>query len=213
MNFLLLGPLNQKTNKSKRIEPIIQFLKKKRHKVFNTNDKITFNYIKKNKIGFIICSGYPYKINSKIVYLFKNKIINLHPALLPHGKGVGSLLFCIINQHQLGISIHYIDKDFDTGDIILEEYVPPKMNETFRNYYTRLLDKLNNLLFKNFTLIINDQITTKTQKRTIENEFYTRLRSEVVIEFFDLTYDIPVKKLKNFSLGYSMNESFLEEFC
>ena len=48
----------------------------------------------------IICSGYPHIINKTIISLVKNRIINLHPAYLPHGKGVGALVFSLIKNHQ-----------------------------------------------------------------------------------------------------------------
>ena len=211
MNILVLGPPNQKTRKDKRIEPIILFLKNKGYRVFNENKIITLSFIKKNNIQFIICNGYPYKINSRIVKILKNKIINLHPAMLPQGKGVGALLFCIIKKQKLGISIHFIDEEFDTGKIIYEKIVHPCIDETFRKYYLRLLDELNNSFIKIFDSICNKSIKAKLQKNNNESSFYTRSKSEIVIEFFDSFYDIPIKELQNFSSGFAMNESFFEE--
>ena len=210
MNILILGPLNQKTAKSKRLEPIIKFLNEKNHCTFQTNKKISINYVKNFSIKMIICSGYPYKIETKIINSLKNRIINLHPAYLPYGRGVGALLFSFIKNHPIGITIHFIDKNLDTGKIIAQKKINPNLNESFRLFYLRLLDELNKLFFKEFKKIILVKNIGKKQKKYNDLDLYTRRRSEIVYEFFDNSYDINISDLKNFSKGYLMNEKFFD---
>ena len=208
MNILVLGPVQQKTKSGLRVEPIINFFKNKNFVVFSENKKITLSFIKKNNITLIICSGYAYKIDIKIINFLKNKIFNLHPAILPYGKGIGALLFCIIKDYPLGVTIHLIDKNFDTGKIICQKMIQPKISETFRIYYLRLLDELNMLFISEFDNIININHTKKNQKITRKYDFYTRARSEIVYEFFNVSYDIKIKDIYCFSRGYLENEKF-----
>ena len=46
MNILILGPLNQTTAQNKRLEPLIKFLSKKNYRTYQSNEKISFNFIK-----------------------------------------------------------------------------------------------------------------------------------------------------------------------
>ena len=212
MNILILGPLNQTTAQNKRLEPLIKFLSKKNYRTYQSNEKISFNFIKNKSIKMIICSGYPHIINKTIISLVKNRIINLHPAYLPHGKGVGALVFSLIKNHPIGITIHYIDKNVDTGKIIAQKLVNPRLNENFRSFYLRLLDELNKLFFREFKQIVSGKNKGKKQEKINDSDFYTRRRSEIIYEFFGNTYDINVSDLKNFSKGYLMNEIFFDTF-
>ena len=80
-------------------------------------------------VGLIVLAGYLKKIPAEVVHHFPQKIINVHPALLPlyGGKGMYG-----INVHQAvrdagdqfsGISIHYVDEIYDNGEIICQHKI------------------------------------------------------------------------------------------
>ena len=77
----------------------------------------------------IVLAGFLKKIPKKIIDVFKNRIINIHPALLPKygGKGMYGL-----NVHQKvidnkddysGFTIHYVNENYDEGDIIFQKKI------------------------------------------------------------------------------------------
>ena len=69
-----------------------------------------------------ICAGYPYKIPK--IDNDKAYGINLHPSLLPRVRGIMPLPFVIMHdQAAAGFTIHKIDNDFDTGEILYQEAV------------------------------------------------------------------------------------------
>ena len=76
---------------------------------------------------FIILAGFLWKIPQKIVAAFPNKIINIHPALLPKygGKGMyGMHIHKAVKQHneiETGITIHYVNENYDEGAVIFQE--------------------------------------------------------------------------------------------
>jgi phosphoribosylglycinamide formyltransferase-1 len=75
---------------------------------------------------FIILAGFLWKIPQKIVDAFPNKIINIHPALLPKygGKGMyGMNVHKAVkenNEVETGITIHYVNEKYDDGAIIFQ---------------------------------------------------------------------------------------------
>lgn len=92
--------------------------------------------LKAAKIDFIVLAGFLWKIPQDLINHYRNKIVNIHPALLPKfgGKGMyGSRVHeAVINsgEQESGITIHYVDEHYDNGDIIFQERVPIADNET-----------------------------------------------------------------------------------
>ena len=92
--------------------------------------------LKKNKIDLIVLAGFLWKLPSVLIAAYSNKIINVHPALLPKfgGKGMyGNYVHeTVINskEKQSGISIHYVDEIYDHGKIIFQAHCNVDENET-----------------------------------------------------------------------------------
>lgn len=88
------------------------------------------------KIDFIVCAGFLWKIPHNIIHAFPNKIINVHPALLPKfgGKGMYGMNVhkAVINsgEKESGITIHYINEQYDEGEIILQKKCEVTNNDT-----------------------------------------------------------------------------------
>ncbi|MES2430179.1 MAG: phosphoribosylglycinamide formyltransferase [Bacteroidota bacterium] len=82
--------------------------------------------LKGHKIDFIVLAGFLWKIPAKLIGAYPNKIINIHPALLPNygGKGMyGSRVHEAViaaKEKESGISIHYVDELYDHGNIIFQ---------------------------------------------------------------------------------------------
>jgi phosphoribosylglycinamide formyltransferase-1 len=105
-------------------------------------DKVSFtngellNEIKSKKPNLIVLAGFLWKIGSDWVKEFSNKIINIHPALLPKygGKGMYGMHVhnAVIQAKELesGITIHYVNGLYDEGQIIKQFRVAMSENET-----------------------------------------------------------------------------------
>ena len=98
----------------------------------------------------------------------------------------------------------------DTGRIIKQKIINPKLNENYRIFYLRLLDELNHLFMREFNNILSKKNKLSKQKIPLHLDFYTRERSEIIYEFFDNTYDINIKELVSFSNKFAENEDFFE---
>ncbi|HKH62621.1 MAG TPA: phosphoribosylglycinamide formyltransferase [Flavitalea sp.] len=112
--------------------------------------------LKAAKIDFIVLAGFLWKIPQNLIYHYRNKIINIHPALLPKfgGKGMyGSRVHeAVINcgEHESGITIHYVDEHYDNGDVIFQKRVPVADNETPES----LASKIHDLEHTHYPMII-----------------------------------------------------------
>jgi phosphoribosylglycinamide formyltransferase-1 len=92
--------------------------------------------LKESGIDFIVLAGFLWKIPSELIEAYRNKIINIHPALLPKygGKGMYGLQVhqAVIDnkEKESGITIHYVDEHYDNGDIIFQATCPVLDNDT-----------------------------------------------------------------------------------
>jgi formyltetrahydrofolate-dependent phosphoribosylglycinamide formyltransferase len=82
--------------------------------------------LKKLGVQFIVLAGFLWKVPSPLIKAYPNKIINIHPALLPKygGKGMyGSKVHAAViaaGESESGITIHYVDELYDHGHIIFQ---------------------------------------------------------------------------------------------
>ena len=89
--------------------------------------------LKEEGIDLIVLAGFLWLVPKELVREYPNKIINIHPALLPKygGKGMyGKKIHEAVvanNEFETGITIHYVDENYDEGKIILQEKI--KVNE------------------------------------------------------------------------------------
>lgn len=89
--------------------------------VISNNEELLNKLIQINP-DLICLAGYMRKIDKKTVEKFPNKIINLHPSLLPKYIGLNAFEKSFENKDEyLGATIHYVDEGLDTGKIIRQE--------------------------------------------------------------------------------------------
>lgn len=93
-------------------------------------NKALFGLLKKEKAGLVLLAGYMRILSPYLVKKFKNRIINIHPALLPAFKGTNSIKRALdYGVKVTGVTVHFVDDKVDHGPIILQEEIKitPKM--------------------------------------------------------------------------------------
>lgn len=125
---------------------------------FDTNTYISL--LQKLEIDFIVLAGFLWKIPQNLIAAYPNKIINIHPALLPKygGKGMyGTKVHeaVILNKEkESGITIHYVDEQYDHGKIIFQASCSVDENDTPES----LAQKIHQLEHQYFPTIIEECI-------------------------------------------------------
>lgn len=101
--------------------------------------------LRESNIDLIVLAGYMKKINSEIVAAYRGRIINIHPALLPEFGGPGMygrhVHEAVLREGKKisGVTVHYVDEEFDHGNIILQERIPVLENDTPESLAERVL--------------------------------------------------------------------------
>lgn len=109
-------------------------------------------------IDFIVLAGFLLRIPQNIIDLFPNKIVNIHPALLPKfgGKGMyGDFVHKAVKEAQeteTGITIHYVNEHYDDGHIIFQKKVALSETDT----PDQIAEKVHALEYEYFPKVIED---------------------------------------------------------
>ncbi len=86
-------------------------------------NKILIN-LKKNKINLICLAGFMKILSKKIINIYKNRILNIHPSLLPKYKGLNTHKRVIKNNEKFtGCTVHLVNSKLDAGKIILQKKI------------------------------------------------------------------------------------------
>lgn len=121
---------------------------------------IVLELLKSLNPSLIVLAGFLWKIPERFVTAFPNRIINIHPALLPKygGKGMyGTHVHQAVkdnNEKETGITIHYVNKNYDEGNIIFQHKVSLTPKDTVEN----IAKKVHALEYQHFPEVIEQLV-------------------------------------------------------
>jgi len=103
-----------------------------------------FELCKKNDIDLIVLAGFLTVLTGPIIKAYENRIINMHPALLPKFGGVGMWgnhvheAVLASGEMESGCTVHLVDSGCDTGEILVQKKVPVLQDDTAETLYKRI---------------------------------------------------------------------------
>lgn len=101
-------------------------------------DKLIEN-IKSLKPDIAVVCSFNYKVPKVLLDCVKGGFINTHPALLPDYRGPNPYSSVIINdEKETGVTLHLMDEEFDTGDIVLQKAIPIMSTDTMGTLFNKL---------------------------------------------------------------------------
>jgi phosphoribosylglycinamide formyltransferase-1 len=127
------------------------------HKEFYVTGKV-LRYLTLYKIDFIVLAGFLWLVPENIIEQYPGRIINIHPALLPSygGKGMygDTVHRAVLNNHdkESGITIHYVNRSYDKGDIIFQTRCKVDPSETIDS----LAKKVHALEYLHYPKVIEE---------------------------------------------------------
>jgi phosphoribosylglycinamide formyltransferase 1 len=124
---------------------------------FLENDDI-LHILHKNDINIIVLAGFLLKIPKNLIKAFPNKIVNIHPALLPKygGKGMyGDKVHQSVIENketESGITIHYVNEHYDEGEVIFQAKCEIAPTDTPND----LAAKIHELEYEHFPKVVEN---------------------------------------------------------
>ncbi|MBN2613802.1 MAG: phosphoribosylglycinamide formyltransferase [Bacteroidales bacterium] len=129
-----------------------------RHEFYETG--LIINDLKSDQIQWIILAGFLWLVPASITEAFPGRIVNIHPALLPKygGKGMyGEKVHQAVKsagEKESGITIHYVNNEYDKGNIIFQARCPVDPSDTPET----IAEKVHGLEYKHYPEVIENLI-------------------------------------------------------
>ena len=144
---------------------------------------------------YILSYGYRHIIPEVLLDSLDKKIINLHISLLPWNRGADPNLWSFLEDTPKGITLHYIDKGIDTGDILIQrEVVFDTEQTTLATSYNSLYKEIESLLFHHWRDIVNKKLHPQKQPNNLGS--YHRLKDkEPFMHLLKEGWNTPVKNI------------------
>jgi len=121
--------------------------------------------LKKAKTDLVVTAGYMKILSPLFIKEFKNKIINIHPALLPAFPGINSQKQALDYGVKItGCTAHFVDEGTDTGPIILQRDVEILDNDTENSLSSKILKEEHKILPEAVRLFCDGKLTVSGRK-------------------------------------------------
>ena len=117
-------------NRARENEIKAVFMDPARYSSREQYDSEIIEMLEEEKIDLVVLAGYMFLLGQEFVHRFKNKILNIHPALLPSFKGTHGIKDAYeYGVKVTGVTVHFVDEGLDSGPIILQQSVDIDQNE------------------------------------------------------------------------------------
>ena len=138
--------------------------------VYETDEDKIIELLKENNIDLIVLAGYLKIITPKFVDEFRNKIINIHPSLIPSfcGKGYyGEKVHQGVIDYGAkvpGATVHFVDEGADTGAIIMQEAVNVEQDDDAKSLAKRVLEVEHRILKESIRLFCENKLSIQGRR-------------------------------------------------
>ena len=126
--------------------------------------------LKENEVELVILAGYLKIVSPKLVNEYRNKIINIHPSLIPAFCGKG---YYGEKVHQgvidygakvTGATVHFVDEGADTGPIIMQKTMEVKQDDDAKKLAERVLEVEHEILTKSISMFCENKLTVNGRR-------------------------------------------------
>ncbi len=122
--------------------------------------------LQENAVDFVVLAGFLWLIPLSLTEAYRGRIVNIHPALLPKygGKGMyGLRVHAAVlenGEKESGITIHYVNEQYDRGDIIFQARCPVMPDDTPE----RLQERVHRLEYEHFPAVVERLLDSAEEK-------------------------------------------------
>ncbi|CEI74145.1 MULTISPECIES: phosphoribosylglycinamide formyltransferase [Romboutsia] len=138
--------------------------------IYETNEDKIIEILKKYKVDLVVLAGYLKIISPKFVSEFKDKIINIHPSLIPSfcgGGYYGEKVHQAVIDYGVkftGATVHFVDEVADNGPIIMQKTVEVKQDDDAKTLSKRVLEVEHKILNESIRLFCENKLSIQGRR-------------------------------------------------
>ena len=141
-------------------------------KIDNINDPEVLQSLKENRIDWFFIIGWSQIAREALLNTPVKGCIGMHPTLLPEGRGRASIPWAILKRlDKTGVSMFRMDTGVDTGDLLGQEIIPLKKDETATELYEKVNEAHVRLISKCWKAIEVNTLTGKPQDNALATKW------------------------------------------
>ncbi|RLI48587.1 MAG: phosphoribosylglycinamide formyltransferase [Candidatus Thorarchaeota archaeon] len=149
-----------------------EIITKKQYPVREDHDRAVVEALKAHRVDLVVLAGYMRILTEVFIDAFRDRIINVHPSLLPAFKGVKAQWQAVEYGVKVsGCTTHFVTLDMDAGPIILQKAVPVFDDDTGETLAERILPEEHRILVRSVRLFCEDKLVIEGRRvRILEGE-------------------------------------------
>lgn len=187
--------------------PLLAWLRK-RENVVQTAERI--RPADTRGADWIVSYGYRHKIGRDALDAVQGRAVNLHISYLPWNRGADPNFWSWIDDTPKGVTIHYVDEGYDTGDIIVQRRMEFDEGETLASSYAKLQDDIQALFRATWPVIKTGTMLRTPQDRNSGTVHRSRDK-EPLLPLLTQGWDTPVAALSDFVAERKASAQFWSE--
>ena len=136
------------------------------------HDAELIEVLRKRGVEYVCLAGYMRLLSNDFISAFKDRIINIHPSLLPSFPGLDAQRQALGHGVKLtGCTVHFVDEDLDAGPIILQRVVEVLDDDTVESLSARILEQEHAAYVEAVRLVASSRLRIEGRRTfLIENE-------------------------------------------
>ncbi len=128
-------------------------------------DKFIVRKLKKEKIDYVVLAGFMRIVSGYFLRQFKNRIVNIHPALLPSFKGTQGIKDALnYGVKVTGVTVHFVSNELDGGPVIMQGALEIKDDDTLESLSERIHRLEHKLYPRAIDLLVRGKLVVKGRK-------------------------------------------------
>jgi phosphoribosylglycinamide formyltransferase 1 len=139
-------------------------------RVREEHDREVISALKEAKVDLVCLAGYMRLLSSEFVRAFPNRILNIHPSLLPAFPGLDAQKQAVEYGARIsGCTVHIVDEHLDHGPIIVQKTVPVLENDDEHNLSARILEQEHIAYTEAIRLMLSGEVVVEGRRVVRKN--------------------------------------------
>lgn len=136
-------------------------------------DRALGDFLERQEIELICLAGFMRVLSSEFITRFPNRIVNIHPSLLPAFPGLAAQKQALdYGVKYTGCTVHFVDEGVDTGPIIGQRVVPVYDNDTVESLSARILEQEHSLYPEVVGWIAKGRVSVSGRRVSVQKEAF-----------------------------------------
>jgi phosphoribosylglycinamide formyltransferase-1 len=134
-------------------------------------DKLLIDELRIHEVDLVCLAGFMRLLSASVIRAFPNRVLNIHPSLLPAFAGLDAQRQAIEYGVRItGCTVHFVDDFLDSGPIIIQSAVPVLEGDTVESLSARILTQEHLIYSKAIGYIVDGRVTVEGRRVSIRED-------------------------------------------